>query len=142
MLIPLSKETREKIVYHKKSGARNTEIANWIRVTTRSVKRIWKLYKEKNTIEPRPHNKGRKAAFDDGTMIKIRAKIKEQPDITLEELVEEFSLNISISALCRKLKKQDLTFKKRRCFVKGNSVPTGRMVRVYTVYRRKQACLS
>jgi len=46
-------------------------------------------------------------------MDKIIAKIKAQPDVTLEELVEEFNLKISISALCRKLQKLNLNFKKR-----------------------------
>jgi len=36
-------------------------------------------------------------------MKKIEEKIAGHPDITLEELVEHFKLNISISALCRKL---------------------------------------
>jgi putative transposase len=120
---PLSQETREKIVHHKKSGAKNAEIAKWLRVTTRSVEKIWKLYKEQNTIAPKPHNKGRKPAFCDKKMEQIKAKIKEQPDITLEELVEYFNLNISISALCRKLKKLELTFKKRHCSAKNNSDP-------------------
>jgi len=120
MPMPLSKETREKIIYHKKAGAKNAEIAKWLRVTTRSVEKIWKLYKEKNSIEPKPHNKGRKPAFCEKKMEQITVKIKEEPDITLEELVEEFNLNISISALSRKLKKKDLTFKKRRYSARNN----------------------
>ena len=117
---PLSTETRELIIYHKKNGAKNIEIAKWLQITTRSVEKIWKLYKEQKTIEPKPHNKGRKPAFCDKKLEQITAKIKEQPDITLEELVEYFNLNISISALSRKLTKLDLTFKKRRFFQKSN----------------------
>jgi len=112
MPVPLSPETRTKIVYHKKAGAKNREIAKWLCVTERSVEKIWKLYKEQNSIAPRPHNKGRKPAFGDDVMNQIAVKIEEQPDITLEELVEAFDLKISISALSRKLKKLDLTFKK------------------------------
>ena len=56
-------------------------------------------------------------------MGKIRAKIAEQPDITLEELVGKFKLGISISALSRKLTNLDLSYKKRRCFQRSNSVP-------------------
>ena len=103
---------REKIVYHKKAGAKNAEIIKWLRVSKNSITRIWKLYKEENTIAPKPHNKGRKPAFCDKKMEQITAKIAEQPDITLDELVEHFKLNISISALSRKLTKADLTFKK------------------------------
>jgi arginine repressor len=40
-------------------------------------------------------------------------KIREQPDITLHELIDEFNLPISQSALCRRLRKLGLTFKKK-----------------------------
>jgi len=113
MPMPLSQETRNAIIFHKVNGETNADIAHWLRINEKSVRRILKLYREQNTVEPKPHNKGRKPAFGQDVMDKIIAKIKEQPDVTLEELVEEFNLNISISALCRKLKKLDLNFKKR-----------------------------
>jgi transposase len=124
MPMPLSAEMREKIIYHKKAGAKNADIIKWLRVSKNSITRIWKLYKEENTVAPKPHNKGRKPAFCEKKMEQIKSKIKEQPDITLEELVEYFNLNISISALSRKLTKLDLTFKKRHCSVKNSSVRT------------------
>jgi len=124
MPMPLSREIRERIIYHKKKGATNKEITEWLQVNKRSVERVWKIYKEKNSVEPKEHKRGRKPAFDTEVMDKITAKIKEQPDITLEELVETFDLNISISALCRKLQKLDLTFKKRHSFVKNNFAQT------------------
>ena len=34
---PLSKETRELIIYHHINGAKNTEIEKWLRVSTASV---------------------------------------------------------------------------------------------------------
>jgi len=43
----------------------------------------------------------------------IVKKIKQQPDITLKELKEAFDLKISQAALCKRLKKLGLTFKKR-----------------------------
>ena len=121
MPTPLSKELREKIIYHKQNGEKNIEIAKWLQINEKSIRRIWKKYTEQNTIEPKPHNKGRKPAFCSEKMEQITAKIKEQPDITLEELVEHFRLDISISALSRKLTKLKLTFKKRHCFQKSNS---------------------
>jgi len=121
MPLPLSKEVRELIIYHKEKGAKNAEIANWLKITERSVERILKLYREQKTVEAKPQNKGRKPAFSSNKMEQITAKIEEQPDITLEELVEHFELNISISALSRKLKKSGLSFKKRHFFQKSNS---------------------
>lgn len=119
----LSQDIRELIIYHNKNGAKNTEIVKWLRVSKASVERILRLYREEKTTETKYHNSGRRAAFCDKKLEKIKVKIREQPDITLEEIIEQFHINISVSALSRKLIKQDLSFKKRRCFVKSNSAP-------------------
>jgi len=116
--MPLSQEIRTKIVFHKTNGETNVDIARWLVINEKSVRRIWALYNKQNSVEPLPHNKGRKPAFGQDVTDKIIAKIKEQPDITLEELIEEFDLKISISALCRKLKKLNLNFKKKTLFAK------------------------
>jgi len=121
---PLPRETRENIIHHHENGAKNTEIVKWLRVSESSVKRIIRLYKEGKSIEAKTYKRGRKPAFCEAKLNKIIEKIAEQPDITLEELVEHFKLNISISALCRKLLKKKLSFKKRRCFQKNNSAQT------------------
>jgi len=117
---PLSKEMREKIIHHKKNGAKNEEIVKWLLVSKASVKRIWKIYKEEKTVEAKGYKRGRRAAFCEAKMNKIGDKIREVPDITLDELIKEFHLNISISALSRRLIKKDLTFKKRHYFQKSS----------------------
>jgi len=121
MPMPLTAEIREKIIYHKQQGEKNKEIAKWLKINEKSIRRIWKVYKEQETIAPKAHKKGRKPAISGEKMAAIEAKIAEQPDMTLEELIEHFELNISVSALSRKLRKMDLSFKKRHCFQKSNS---------------------
>ena len=121
MSMPLPIKIREAIVTHKINGEKESEIAKWLCISKSSVTKTWALYKKQNTVEPKPHNKGRKPAFKQDVIDKIVAKIKEQSDITLEELVEEFDLKISISALCRKLQKLNLNFKKRRYFQKNSN---------------------
>ena len=120
----LSKETRENIIYHHKNGAKNTEIVKWLRISTASVERIIRLHREGKSIEEKIYKRGRKPAFCETKMNKILEKIRKQPDITLDELKEQFKLNISISALCRKLIKRELTFKKRLYFPKSSSART------------------
>ena len=121
MAVPLPNKTREAIVVHKMNGEKESEIAKWLCISKSSVTKTWALYKQQSSVEPKPHNKGRKPAFGQDVMDKIIAKIKDKPDITLEELVEEFSLKISISALCRKLQRLNLNFKKRHYSRKSNS---------------------
>jgi transposase len=103
------------------NGEKETDIAKWLCISQSSVTKTWALFKHQHSVEPKPHNRGRKPAFGQDVMDKIIARIKEQPDVTLEELVEEFNLNISISALCRKLKKLDLNFKKRHYSPKNSN---------------------
>ena len=50
MPLPLSQEMRERIIYHKKVGAKNADIINWLRVSKNSITRIWKQYKEKKQL--------------------------------------------------------------------------------------------
>jgi transposase len=117
---PISQEVRELIIYHKQKRSKNAEISEWLRVSVKSVKRIWQMYRKENTIAPKVNNSGRKAAFCDVKLKKITEKIREQPDLTLEETIKTFHINISASALSRKLIKIDLSFKKRRYMQKNN----------------------
>jgi len=121
---PLPQSVRENIVYHHENGATNAEIVKWLRVSKSSVKRILRLHREEKPIGVQTYKRGRKPAFCEAKMNKIADRIREQPDMTLEELKEEFRLNISISALCRKLIKKNLTFKKRHCSQRNNSART------------------
>jgi transposase len=121
MAKPLSEEIRSMIVKHKENREKETDIAKWLMINPRSVRRIWKQYKTEKTTKPNRDKTGRKPAFGEEITEKIKAEIKEKPDITLWELVEEFDLKISISALCRKLIKENLTFKKRHYLPKNNS---------------------
>jgi transposase len=94
----------------------------YLLISKSSVTKVWKLYKDTDGVDPKPRTQGRKPAFSDETKNKILDKIKEQPDITLEEIIEYFTLKISVSALSRKLKKWGLTFKKKLYFQKNKTV--------------------
>jgi transposase len=125
-MTPISREKRELIIKHKESKKKEAEIAVWLDVSTRSVRRIWKLYRTIGDISSRMENSGRKAKISSETTLKIIAKIEEQPDITLLEMIDEFSLDISESGLSKMLKKLGFTFKKRRFIQKNKSVQTSR----------------
>jgi transposase len=122
MPAPLSAETRGKIIAHKRNKEKESDIAKWLSVSESTVTKTWNQFKDSDSFESKLGTRGRKPVFGQDVMDKIIAKVKEQPDITLEELVNEFDLKISISALSRKLKKANLNFKKRLCTRKSNSV--------------------
>jgi len=113
-MLPITNKERDTIVFHKKNGEKNENISRWIRVSVSSITRIWNLYKTTGKYEPKPQNSGRKPMVTKSQMDNVAEKIKGQPDITLRELIDECSLGISESALCRRLSAIGLTLKKRR----------------------------
>ncbi|MDR2699439.1 MAG: IS630 transposase-related protein [Nitrososphaerota archaeon] len=74
---------------------------------------MWSKCQKQGHYQPEPLNCGRKPKINKTTMNKVIEKIQEQPDITLQELIDEIKLPINQSALCRRLRKLDLTFKKK-----------------------------
>ena len=110
----ISNEKRSDIVKHMESGASKKDISKWLFVCVRTVTRVWNKYTTTGNYEANPLNSGRKPAVSPATMEQVLAKIKEKSDITLQELIDEFELPISQSALCRRLINIGLSFKKKR----------------------------
>ena len=112
MAKPASKDLREAIVRNMQAGKDKKEIAKWLFVCVRTVTRIWKKFVAVGSIEPEAQNSGRKPLVSDEAMSSVVAKIREVPDITLRELIDELNLPISESALCRRVNKLGLRLKK------------------------------
>ena len=113
MAKPISNDKREAIIKHKQAGESESNITRWLLVSPRTIQRVWKKYKETGSYEPSPLNNGRKPLVDNETMNKVVEKIQEEPDMTLQELIDDFDLRISQAALCKRLIKLGLSFKKR-----------------------------
>ena len=113
MAKPISNDKREAIIKHKQAGESEINISKWLFINPRTVQRVWKKYKETGNYEPRPLNNGRKPLVSREIMDKVVLKIQEMPDMTLRELIDEFNLGISEAALCKRLAKLGLSFKKR-----------------------------
>jgi transposase len=111
---PISNEKRDTIIKHIQAGENKEDIAKWLFICKRTITRVYNKYQKTGTYKPEPLNCGRKPKITSQTMDNILTKIKQQPDITLKELIEEFDLKISQAALCKRLIKLGLTFKKRR----------------------------
>jgi transposase len=110
----ISNEIREKIVIHKKNNVAEKDISKWLLISKSSVTKIWALFKKTGDWIPKEATQGRKKAFSDEVEMRVLAKIDEQPDITINELIALFELNISESGLSKKLCKLGYSFKKRQ----------------------------
>ena len=98
---PLSMDMRKRIIEAKMRGDTEDVIAREKEVNKSTVTKLWALYKETGSYEPRPNPNGRKPALSPQQLDMVTNKIHEQPDISLQELIDEFNLPVCVSALCR-----------------------------------------
>jgi transposase len=99
---PVSNDKRADIVAAKQRGESVVTIKKWFNISDSSISRIWNKFKKTGSYTPIPYT-GRKSDITPETDIKIRVKIKETPDITLDELINELSLNLTVSGLSKRL---------------------------------------
>lgn len=109
----ITNEKRADIIFHKQDGKGNETIAEFLRVSVRTVYRVWRDYKIQGKIEANIHNCGRKSVISDKQKEEILEEIKKTPDITLNELIEKYDLKITESGLSKYLKALGLSYKKR-----------------------------
>ena len=114
MAQPTSDEKRADTIRHMKNGKSKEDIAEWLFVCVRTVSRMWGKHEGTGSCAPEPPNSGRKPLVSRETMDDVVSKIKEAPDMTLLELIDEFSLPISQAALSKRLIGLGLRYKKKR----------------------------
>ena len=112
---PLSNDLRKRIIDAKLRGETEDKIASDKEVNKSTVTKLWSLFRKTDSFNPRPNPNGRKPKLSEEQLGQIKKAIEEQPDITLQELIDEFCLPISISGLSKKVRfKLDLHRKKKR----------------------------
>lgn len=103
---PLSKDMRGRIIKAKERGDSHAKIAREMQVSISAITRLLALYRETGSYEPRAMHLGRKPRLDEATLQKISARINEQPDIALQELIDELALPVSAPALCKTINRK------------------------------------
>ena len=98
---PLSNDLRKRIIDAKLRGDTEDRIAQEKEVNKSTITKLWALYRETESYEARPNPNGRKPALSPQQLDLIANRINSQPDITLQELIDEFNLPVCVSALCR-----------------------------------------
>jgi len=108
-------ELRERIVAARKEGHSASEVAKWFKVSKRSVERYWNSYLETGTVTPKKRGGYRRSRLE-GHDESLHKWIKQQPDLTLEELQalcqEQLNVHIGITALWHRLDQLGLSYKK------------------------------
>ena len=110
---PISNDTRAAIIEAKQRNEPVEQIKKWLNVSDSTISRIWNRFLKTGCYLPTPYT-GRKSDITPEMDNKIKEKITETPDITLEELIGTLEINLTISGLSRRLAKMGLSYKKRR----------------------------
>ena len=95
-------------------------------VSINCVANYLRLRDETGSVQPRPYHGGRAPAIPAHRYEELRQLLADQPDLTLEQLRDRLHLDCSLAAICRTLKKLNLTRKKKRCTRPSSSGPTSR----------------
>lgn len=122
MPAPLSKDLRRRIIEAKERGESHAKISKELRVSISAVTRLLALYRESGSYDHRPMNNGRKPRLNEQTLQNIREKIEEQPDITLQEIIEKFALPVSVPALCKTINGK-LGLRRKKNGTRGRATP-------------------
>ena len=108
-----SQEIREQIIAAKLRRETTDAIILWTKVSKSTIDKVWSRYNKTGDGSAIPYT-GRKSKITPETEEKIRLKISENNDMTLEELIEELDLPIKKSRLSALLISWGFSFKKRR----------------------------
>ena len=100
MPAPLSQDLRKRIVEARLSGHTIKKVADDKGVSESAVKGIMSLYRKTGSYAPRPLNNGRKPALSAEQVEAVKQRIMAQPDVALQELIDELKLPLSVPALC------------------------------------------
>src|SRR2546427_1784553 len=110
----LSLDLRERILasYDNDEGTR-AEVGHRFRVSLGMVKKLLQQRRRTGDIAPRHHRSGRKPLIVETHRQKLRALVKNKPDLTLQELRAATALPCSLVAIHYALSAMGLTYKKR-----------------------------
>jgi transposase len=120
---PISNEKRELLIAAKQREEKEEDIAKWLNISKGSVGTIWRLFRRTGSYLPTAYT-GRPSVITQEIKDKIHAVIRNDPDITLCELIEKLSLPIHKSQLSRLLISLGYSFKKRLLIRRSRIVPT------------------
>ena len=111
MAKPLSMDLRERIVADCDAGERVAVVAEKYRVSKPTVYNLLNLRRETGSIAPRSSQAGRKQKLIDQRG-EIEEAVRQNPNLTLEKMISQLSLCISVSALWNSLNRWGISLKK------------------------------
>ncbi len=111
----ISLDLRERIVaVYEEGKATREEVAKRFKVSLGMVKKLVAQKERTGDLRPRYRYCGRKAKLEPTYGERMKALVKKEPDLTLAEIKQRLDLSCTIGAIHWILRRQGLTYKKRR----------------------------
>ncbi|HEX7634916.1 MAG TPA: IS630 family transposase [Noviherbaspirillum sp.] len=144
MAAPYSVDLRQKILLALAEGGKSQrEIAVLFHVSQTFVESLLRQVRATGRIEPKPAAGGPPPRLDEQARQRLREWLAEQPDLTLEELVErlqrECGIHVCVSLVCRVL--QDLGLPRKKKTLHATEHDTNRVRQARQAYRNDIAGL-
>jgi transposase len=106
------------------------QLARRFRVSLSFIVRLLRLRRQTGDLRPRPHGGGHPPALDDQAVERLRRLLRDQPDLTLEELSQQVGVPCSRMSIWRTLCKLNITRKKKVLFAQEQQKPEVRQQRL------------
>lgn len=118
-----SMDLRERVIraYDQKVGTQE-QVAKLFGVSARWIKKLLRRRRETGSIAPRPHGGGWTPKFSGEKLDRLKALVEQNPDATLQELLEQSGVDGSIMAVHRALERLGCRRKKSRSTLPSKSV--------------------
>jgi len=119
-MTPLSEDLRRRIIAAREGGESPSEVYRRFGVSRSSEARLWRQYEKSGHWRPKQIGGYRRSRLSEHES-SLRCWIKEQPDLTLDELCQrclaELKVEIGRTALWHRLERMGLSYKKNsaRC---------------------------
>lgn len=119
----LHNEARELLVkaYEKTGNAK--EVAECFSVDISTVYRLNRQKKATGSVKLRTNERGRKPSLSLEDLLNIDKAVQEQPDITIDEIIEKFDLHVTNETVRKAVIKMGYVYKKKSLYASERERP-------------------
>jgi transposase len=111
---PYSLDLRQRVLAALDAGeGSQPEIAARFRVSVSFITRLLRRRRQTGSVTPKPHGGGHPPALDRAARRRLRQRVRERPDATLEELAARVGVPCGRMAIFRTLRELKITRKKK-----------------------------
>ena len=143
----LHNEARHLIIQALNHHIPVKEIAECFSVNTSTIYRLRKQMETTGSVETRTSLRGRKHVLSNDDIVHIDSLIQQQPDITINEIMDTLQLKVSDETVRKAVLKLGYVYKKKSLHASEQerprcSIEAKKLAATYSGERRKAPCVS